>query len=70
MARPDQPEMNLPAGYTCAECKHHPRCVALFGCAPTNTHCDWSPSRFALVIPVRATASAYDLAGQKEYPGE
>jgi hypothetical protein len=46
--RPDQPDMNLPAGYTCGDCRFHYHCKALFGCPHTNDNCDWSPSRFSL----------------------
>jgi hypothetical protein len=40
--------MNLPPGYTCAECGHFNFCKAFFSCDPTNNHCDWAPSRFVL----------------------
>ena len=45
MSTPD--DMALPSGKTCIDCKFHGYCVKLFGCDPTNTHCDWAPSRFA-----------------------
>lgn len=39
--------MQLPEGKTCADCHHFLRfCKSFFGCKPTNTECDWSPSRF------------------------
>lgn len=44
--RPDVPTMNLPEGKTCSDCAHLYRCTVLFNCDPTNTHCDWDPSRF------------------------
>jgi hypothetical protein len=36
----------LPAGKTCRDCMSFRRCSWLISCAPTNDHCDWSPSRF------------------------
>jgi len=39
-------DMKLPPGKTCGDCAHLRRCKALFGCKPTNTECDFSPSRF------------------------
>jgi len=43
-----EPDMQLPAGRTCSDCAHFARCAGLFQCKPTNTTCDWSPSRFML----------------------
>lgn len=37
----------LPPGKTCADCRYFKRCEALFECNPTNTACDWDPSRFS-----------------------
>lgn len=43
----DPDKMRLPVGKTCGECGHFTRtCVWLISCKPTNTTCDWSPSRF------------------------
>lgn len=39
-------DMRLPVGKTCADCRHFKHCAWLIGCEPTNTNCDWSPSRF------------------------
>lgn len=39
-------EMRLPAGKTCADCAHFPRCTWLIRCEAGWTSCDWSPSRF------------------------
>jgi hypothetical protein len=50
--RADQPDMNLPPGKTCADCAHVIRCTWLFSVDRTNTHCDWSPSRFRLRVAV------------------
>lgn len=53
--RPDPPptpepdyraEMQLPGGKTCGDCVHCERCCAIFGHAPTDTSCDWWPSRY------------------------
>jgi hypothetical protein len=40
--------MNLPPGFTCADCKFFYYCKGLFECDETNTRCDWAPSRFSL----------------------
>jgi hypothetical protein len=42
----DKSTMQLPTGKTCADCGHFKRCAWLISCAPTNTRCDWAPSRF------------------------
>lgn len=42
--------MLLPAGKTCGDCARLDHCVWLFGCAPGNTKCDWSPSRFKPIL--------------------
>ena len=39
-------EMALPPGKTCGDCVHTRRCVAIFGMSPTDTSCDFHPSRF------------------------
>ena len=39
-------DMKLPDGETCGNCYWFRRCKGLFGCAETNTTCDWAPSRF------------------------
>lgn len=44
-------DMNLPEGKTCGDCAHYSHCSWLFGCARTNTSCDWSPSRFKSAPP-------------------
>lgn len=41
-----------PAGLTCSDCFAFGFCRKLFACKPTNTTCDWSPSRFQ-VHPAR-----------------
>ena len=46
--------MDLPAGQTCAGCKHFRRCVMLFGCEPERRTCDWFPRRF---LPIVETAT-------------
>jgi len=39
--------MLLPLGKTCADCHHFKRtCEWLISCDPTNSWCDWAPSRF------------------------
>lgn len=43
--------MKLPDGKACSDCHWFKRCVALFGCKPTNTSCDWAPSRFLQLAP-------------------
>jgi hypothetical protein len=43
----DDLKMDLPAGKTCSDCVHFQRtCIWLIGCKPTNTRCDWNPSRY------------------------
>lgn len=39
--------MHLPAGKTCADCHHFPRCNAIYGHIAADEVCDWYPSRFA-----------------------
>lgn len=39
-------EMKLPDGKTCRDCRSYSSCLALFSCPPTNTSCDWHPSKF------------------------
>jgi hypothetical protein len=41
------PDMALPDGKACRDCRHFTKCARLFQCEPTNIECDWSPSRFA-----------------------
>lgn len=41
-----EPDMELPVGKTCGNCRNHSYCVQLFGCKATSTTCDWAPSRF------------------------
>lgn len=38
--------MAMPSGKTCQDCHHLRWCQQFFGCPPSNTTCDWSPSRF------------------------
>lgn len=38
--------MNLPLGKTCGDCKSFGRCKWLLSREPTETACDWAPSRF------------------------
>lgn len=52
----DRDDMKLPEGKTCADCHWFKRCDWLISCKPTNTECDWSPSRFRL--PVAASLAA------------
>lgn len=40
-------EMDLPPGASCGECLFWPGCKELIASLkPTNTRCDWSPSRY------------------------
>lgn len=41
-----EPDMLLPEGKTCSDCRTFRRCVSLFGCRPGAVTCDWSPSAF------------------------
>lgn len=44
-------DMALPAGRTCGECASWSRCKAFIGSLkPSNTRCDWSPSRFRISL--------------------
>jgi hypothetical protein len=47
----DPDKMRLPQGTTCGDCRHIRRCKAMFGHTETDSYCDWSPSRFALLSP-------------------
>ncbi len=38
----------LPDGKVCNDCTHITRCQFLIGCSPTETRCDFDPSRFVL----------------------
>lgn len=47
MIEPDYAaEMKLPPGKTCGDCVHCKRCCAMFGHTPTDTYCDFWPSRY------------------------
>lgn len=37
---------SLPQGKVCGDCAHFKRCAWLLSREPTETECDWSPSRF------------------------
>jgi hypothetical protein len=37
----------IPDGKTCNDCRHYERCRWLLSREPTETKCDWTPSRFA-----------------------
>lgn len=42
-----EPDMMLPVGKTCADCRSYARCEGFIGPGiGKNTSCDWSPSRF------------------------
>ncbi|EGU6737062.1 hypothetical protein JFP56_004498 [Salmonella enterica subsp. enterica] len=45
----DPDKMRLPKGVSCGNCRHIPRCKAIYGHTETDTYCDWSPSRFISV---------------------
>lgn len=38
--------MTLPAGKTCADCRHTKHCVAMYGVKAENTNCDFFPRRY------------------------
>ena len=40
-------EMALPAGKTCADCKHIKRCLGFGFTEPQRKSCDFHPNRFA-----------------------
>jgi hypothetical protein len=46
-AKPERDPMQLPPGAQCDQCFAYRHCNGLFGCEPTSTRCDWSPSRFS-----------------------
>ena len=60
-----EPDMQLPPGKTCGDCRRWPRCKAFISSLrETNTTCDWSPSAFiqkpeAEVSEQRHDATAY-----------
>lgn len=46
-----EPSADLPEGKTCADCAHWGRtCHWLLSREPTETTCDWAPSKFREVI--------------------
>ena len=57
----------LPAGKSCNDCVHIDRCYFLVGVAPTDTRCDFDPSRFQQIpTPPLACPECYgtgELAG-------
>ena len=59
----DPDKMRLPAGATCGQCIHIARCTALFGHVESDTHCDWSPSRYKTVSanPVPPEAGNFQI---------
>jgi hypothetical protein len=52
MTEEHKDDMQLPAGRTCGDCASFNTCKVLFGRAPSNTRCDWAPSRFMIKIGV------------------
>lgn len=53
MSRDYDAERRLPAGKTCRDCAHGPRCDALFGAMRRAfTICDFHPSRYQPRAPV------------------
>lgn len=58
----DPDKMRLPFGTTCGGCFHISRCKAIYGHVETDTHCDWSPSRF--ITP--KTPAAHGIGSSKE----
>ncbi len=46
MSRPGAPDMALPEGMTCRDCKHFARCHALLSRTGREVECDWHPVRF------------------------
>lgn len=47
VAEPDhEAEMKLPPGNTCGDCVHIRKCLAMFGHIPSDTYCDFWPSRY------------------------
>lgn len=45
--RGKEPEMDLPEGKTCGDCKHFYRCFKIYGHIAEDESCDWAPSRFS-----------------------
>ena len=46
---PEEDDMALPAGKSCADCRNYERCRAFIGARHIHdkqTRCDWAPSRF------------------------
>jgi hypothetical protein len=41
-----EPDMLLPEGKHCDDCRYFERCVGLFCCAGPSEKCDYGPSRF------------------------
>ena len=41
-----EPDMRLPEGKTCSDCRLFKGCKGFFGCKPDAIECDFSPSRF------------------------
>jgi hypothetical protein len=54
-------EMALPPGKTCGDCVHCRRCCAIFGHVPSDTRCDWWPSRYRQNPPGTVALIAADL---------
>ena len=52
-----EPDMQLPAGQTCAGCGHFRYCQGFINRKGPEVECDWSPSRFAWPTVYRKTPS-------------
>jgi hypothetical protein len=50
--RLDEPQMNIPEGYTCGDCLYYPFCRGFIGRNELDERCDWSPSRFSVIVPI------------------
>jgi hypothetical protein len=64
-----EPEMHLPAGKTCADCRHFERCSAIHGHIAADEVCDWWPVRFVqrpVVVKPLTSASALGWTAEEE----
>jgi hypothetical protein len=61
--------MELPAGKTCGDCVHLPRCAAFIGRTAASTSCDWFPRRFRAPAAVKPITSVAEFCAEAERIG-
>jgi hypothetical protein len=66
-AKHPEPDMHLPAGKTCADCRHFARCSAIYGHIAADEVCDWAPSSFQQRVVVVAPAPGWTAEEEEQF---